>query len=86
MARAKKSFLTRGLDKLRGAFLHAPPEPASPKVAKKTAKKTAEPADTGKRLPDSGAKAEAADASKAPDDKAPKKIPAQPWYRHRQRW
>jgi hypothetical protein len=27
------------------------------------------------------------DASKAPDDKAPKKkMPAQPWYRHRQRW
>jgi hypothetical protein len=83
MARAKTSFWTRSLDKLRGAFLHAPPEPGSRTVAKKTA----QPTDPAKRSSASGAQPDAADPSKAQDDKAPKKrIPAQPWYRHRQRW
>lgn len=83
MARAKTSFWTRSLDKLRGAFLHAAPEPASRTAAKKTAQAGA----TAKRSSASGAQPEGTDASKAQDDKAPKKkIPAQPWYRHRQRW
>jgi hypothetical protein len=83
MARAKTGFWTRSLDKVRGVFLHAPPEPAAQTAAKKTAPST----DASKRSSASGAQVEGTDASKAPDDKTPKKkIPAQPWYRHRQRW
>ena len=81
MARAKTGFWTRSLDKLRGAFLHAPPEPASRGAAKKAAQPAA------KRTTDASAGAETTAAAKAPDEKTPrKKIPAQPWYRHRQRW
>jgi hypothetical protein len=79
MARAKTSFWTRSLDKLRGAFLHAPAEPTARAAAKKAA---------GKKQPSaSGAQPEGTDAAaKVQDDKHKKKIPAQPWYRHRQRW
>jgi hypothetical protein len=82
MARAKTSFWTRSLDKLRGAFLHAPAEPTARAAAKKPARSAA----AGKQPSASGAQPEATDAAKVQDDKHKKKIPAQPWYRHRQRW
>jgi hypothetical protein len=83
VARVKTNFWTRGLDKLKGAFVHAPTDPASRNVAKK-----AEPSKAAaKRSSDSSTQSEASDASKGQDGKAAgKKIPAQPWYRHRQRW
>ena len=80
MARAKGSFWTRSLDKLRGTLLHAEPE-AAPRPARKkppAVEKSADPA----------AVARTSDPAAAPEtEKTPKKkIPAQPWYRHRQRW
>jgi hypothetical protein len=80
MARTKTSFLTRGLDKLKGVFAHAPSDPAPRALAKKAARPKPPPA--------AGAQAASPDATATPDPKAPhkKKIPAQPWYRHRQRW
>lgn len=77
MARAKGSFWTRSLDKLKGALAHAEPEPA-PRPAKKKPAAVAKPADPV--TPDPAAAAP--EAEKTPK----KKIPAQPWYRHRQRW
>jgi hypothetical protein len=93
MARAKASFWTKSLDKLKGAFAHAEPEPA-PRASKKKSerkkpeqKKPAQPprtatvtAEASTAAPDAGA------ATKAHDETPKKKIPAQPWYRHRQRW
>jgi hypothetical protein len=83
MARAKTSFWTRSLDKLRGAGLHAP-EPGTDAPVKKAPSQ----AGSAKRpTPVPSAQPQAADPAKAQDEKAPaKKIPAQPWYRHRQRW
>jgi hypothetical protein len=79
MARAKTSFWTRSLEKVRGVLLHGPSEPAS------RPKKTAESA--MKRSPGPGTQSDATGVAKTQDDKAPKKkIPVQPWYRHRQRW
>lgn len=81
MAQAKTSFWTRGLDKLKGALV--PADPASRNAAKKA--EPSEPA--AKRSSDSSTQSESTDTSKGQDGKAAgKKIPAQPWYRHRQRW
>jgi hypothetical protein len=81
MAQAKTSFWTRGLDRLKGALV--PADPASRNnVAKGEPSKAA-----AKRSSDSSTQSEATGASKGQDGKAAgKKIPAQPWYRHRQRW
>ncbi len=76
MARPKPSLWSRSLDKLKGAFVHAEPEPA-PRPAK--SKPTAVAKSAASATPDPAA---APEAEKAPK----KKIPAQPWYRHRQRW
>jgi hypothetical protein len=95
MARAKASFWTKSLDKLRGALLHAEPEPTPGPSKKKAAQKKSE-----QKKPEQPARS-AAPAAKSPaavtpdpagavppqDEKNPKKkLPAQPWYRHRQRW
>jgi len=104
MARAKPSLWSKSLDKLRGAFLHAEPEPASRPSKKKPAQKKTEhkpqqkkpeqkkpepPARVATPAAESPA-AVAPDATGAvtpQDEKNPKKkVPAQPWYRHRQRW
>ena len=90
MARSKPGFRSRGIDKLRGALLHGEPEtpPRAPKK-KPEQKKPAQPA----RSATPAAKApevattEADGTAATADDKTPKrKIPVQPWYRHRQRW
>jgi hypothetical protein len=80
MARAKASLWSRSLDKLKGAFVHAEPEPA-PRPAKKKPAAVAKSADPA-------AVAGTSDPAAVPEaEKTPKKkIPAQPWYRHRQRW
>ena len=81
MARTKTGFLTRSLDKLKGVFAHAPSQPATRGAAKKAAQPPA------KRSTGSSAEAQTVVVAQAPDEKSPrKKIPAQPWYRHRQRW
>jgi hypothetical protein len=83
MARAKTSIWTRSLDKLRGAFLQAPQPGADASIKKPQSKDG--PAKRPTPVPP--AQAQAADPAKAQEEKAPaKKIPAQPWYRHRQRW
>ena len=90
MARSKPGFWSRGIDKLRGALLHGEPETA-PRAPKKKPeqKKPAQPARvaTATAKPPDVVTTEADGTAKPEDDKAPKrKIPAQPWYRHRQRW
>ena len=90
MARSKPGFWSRGIDKLRGALLHGEPETAQQTPKKKPEqKKTAQPARVATataKSPDV-ATTETDGAPKPADDKTPKrKIPAQPWYRHRQRW
>jgi hypothetical protein len=82
MARAKASFWSRSLEKVKGAFVHAEPEQPQQRPAKKKPEARAATAKESTALAqDAGA------APKPEDDKsAGKKIPAQPWYRHRQRW
>lgn len=95
MARSKPGFWSRGIDKLRGTLLHGEPE-----TAPHAPKKKAEPKKPEQKKPTQPARASTA-AAKSPeagtteagatatplDEKSPKrKIPAQPWYRHRQRW
>ncbi|HEY6864072.1 MAG TPA: hypothetical protein VI319_09240 [Burkholderiales bacterium] len=95
MARSKPGFWSRGIDKLRGALLHGEPETASQAPKKKAEqkkpekKKPAQPARPATAVAKSPepATTEAVASTATMDDKSPKrKIPVQPWYRHRQRW
>src|SRR4051812_22008090 len=101
MARTKASFWSKSLDKLRSALPHAEPEPATrptkkkaeqskpeqkkPEQKKAEQKKPAQPARPATATADSSASPDATTANPQ-TEKAPKKLPAQPWYRHRQRW
>jgi hypothetical protein len=95
MARAKPSLWSKSLDKLRGAFLHAEPESAPRPSKKKSEQKKPQ-----QKKPEPPARV-ATPAAESPTAVAPdptgavqpqdgknpkKKLPAQPWYRHRQRW
>jgi hypothetical protein len=85
MARAKPSFWSRSLEKVKGAFVHAEPEQQpKPRPPKKKPEPTAGAVAT--KAPTTVA--QDAGASPKPEDEksAGKKIPVQPWYRHRQRW
>jgi hypothetical protein len=102
MASIKGSLWSRSLDKLKGALLHAEPEAAAvtkkkagakKAEAKKAEAKKQEPKKAGQppRPATAGSSASvAADPAAGvppPEEKTPKKkIPVQPWYRHRQRW
>jgi len=96
MARKNSGLLARGLEKLRGALSHPPAEPTP---AKNPAKKSS--AADKRKSSEGSAKRVAAAATSTQTDGADdatqaqptqekthekKKIPNQPWYRHRQRW
>jgi hypothetical protein len=91
MARKNSSLLSRGLDKLKGAFAAAPAEP--PPAKKPAARdKRMSSANSAKRTTASVAAAQPEGVTEATQTQAAdkkqdkKKIPNQPWYRHRQRW
>jgi len=80
MAKKISKSIVRGLDRLRKVFGGAPEKPsASKKSAKRTEKRPAPPP-----ADQAVSQADAAEAPEAKLDK--KKLPAQPWFRHRQRW
>jgi hypothetical protein len=87
MARTTSNIFVRSLEKLRGVLLRAPaqpsPAPRAPKAGQRSSAK-ASPKHSSSAVPAGEAGVE---PSQAQDTKpAKKKIPAQPWYRHRQRW
>jgi hypothetical protein len=85
MAKRISKSIVRGLDRLKKVFGGAPEKsaaskkPAASKSAKRTEKRPAPPP-----ADQAVSQADAAEAPEAKLDK--KKLPAQPWFRHRQRW
>ena len=80
MAKKISKSIVRGLDRLRKAFGGAPEKPAASKKSAKRAERRPAPP----RAEQAVSQADAAEAPEAKLDK--KKLPAQPWFRHRQRW
>jgi len=79
MAEKFSKLILRGLDRLRKVFHEAPEKPSASKKVKR-AERQSSPSNAERTAAPTGT----AEASKAkPDDK---KVTAQPWFRHRQRW
>ena len=89
MARTNSNLLLRGLAKLRGAVLRVP-EQSTPAQTDPRPEKGSSPLPSAKRTSTAAPDGEAGTQTAVPDDSdkntPKKKVPAQPWYRHRQRW
>jgi hypothetical protein len=88
MAKKISKSIVSGLDRLRKVFGGTPEKPPAsrkPAASKKSAKRT-EPRPPPAPAPAPAQAASQADAAATPEAKPDKKKPAQPWFRHRQRW
>jgi hypothetical protein len=79
MAKRFSKSILHGLDRLRKVFRRTPEKPSASKKIKRT-----EPHSSPSGADPISAATGAAEASEAKPDK--KKVTAQPWFRHRQRW
>jgi len=87
MAKKISKSIASGLDRLRKVFGGAPEKPAASKKSAKRAESTAKRAERRPSPPPADQAASKGDAPEAPEAKVDKKkLPAQPWFRHRQRW
>jgi len=80
MAKKISKSIVRGLDRLRKVFGGAPEKPAASKKSAKRAERQPSPA----AAEQASSQRNAPEATEVKSDK--KKLPAQPWFRHRQRW
>lgn len=79
MAEKFSKSILRGLNRLRKVFHEVPEKPSASKKVKRAERQSA-PSDAERTAAPTGA----AEAPEAKADK--KKVPAQPWFRHRKRW
>jgi hypothetical protein len=88
MAKKISKSIVSGLDRLRKAFGGAPKKPSASKTSPKTSAKRAErrpsPSPAPPRVEQAVSQGDTPETPEAKLDK--KKLPAQPWFRHRQRW
>jgi hypothetical protein len=84
MAKKISKSIVRGLDRLRKVFGGAPEKPAASKKSAKRAERRPSPSPAPPPADQAVAQGNAPEAPEAKPDK--KKLPAQPWFRHRQRW
>jgi hypothetical protein len=80
MAEKFSKSILRGLDRLRKVFHEAPEKKPSASKKVKRAERQTSPSGAERTAAPTGA----AEAPEAKPDK--KKVPAQPWFRHRKRW
>jgi hypothetical protein len=84
MAKKISKSIVRGLDRLRKVLGGAPEKaPASKKTAKRAERRPAPPP-APSSSDQAASQGNAAETPEAKPDK--KKVVAQPWFRHRQRW
>jgi len=89
MAKKISKSIVSGLDRLRKALGGAPEKPAAsrkPAASKKSAKRTERRPSPPPAPSPSDQAVSQGNAAEAPEAKPDKKKPAQPWFRHRQRW
>jgi hypothetical protein len=80
MAKKISKSIVRGLHRLRKVFRAAPDKPPASKTSAKRTERRPSPPPADKAVSQG-------DAPEAPEAKLDKKkVPAQPWFRHRQRW
>jgi len=80
MAKKISKSIVRGLDRLRKVFGGAPEKPAAKKTRAKRTERPPSPSSAKQAVPQG-------DAPETPEAKLDKKkVPNQPWFRHRQRW
>jgi len=84
MAKKISKSIVRGLDRLRKVFGGAPKKPSASKTSPKTSAKRTERRPSPPPADQTTSQGNALEAPEAKPDK--KKLPAQPWFRHRQRW
>jgi hypothetical protein len=84
MAKKISKSIVSGLDRLRKVFGGAPKKPSASKTSPKTSAKRTERRPSPPPAEQAAPQGDAPEAIEAKLDK--KKLPAQPWFRHRQRW